>query len=357
MLKRRLGRTNFLASVVGFGGISIQHRSREEAVAVVRRAVEFGVNFVDTARSYTDSEDKIGEAIQGLREKPFLSTKSHLRIKSSLAAHIEESRRRLGVDKIDLYFLHGVDSEGEMERCLARGGVLEAVKEARGEGRVDFIGISGHDNKVLAKAIRTGEFDVLLASYNLTNDDAARELFPLAEELDVGVVVMKPLAGGSLAVPEEARRFRVADKAVTTAATALRFVLSNPRVSTVIPGMATLAEVEENVPLGFTPQQMSAEEVDLMLQKAQSLGFTFCQGCGYCLPCCPEEIDIQAVFRLLSFHQQYGMVDYAQSSYRERHQVKVLRCNECELCMERCPAGLEIPVLLKRANAVLGGDG
>jgi len=353
VLKRRLGRTNFEASVVGFGGIPIQRQPREGAVRVVRRAIELGVNFIDTARSYSDSEDKIGEAIKGMREQLFISTKSHFRTKGEVKSNIEESLRRLAIDKLDLIFIHGVDSEEELEHRLKMG-VLEAMKEAREAGMVDYIGISGHQNDVLTRAIKSGEFDAIIATYNLTNDDADRELFPLARELDVGVIVMKPLGGGYLAVPPEAIQFSVADKATSTAEASLRFVLTNPYITTVIPGMGKIQEVEEDVPLGYIPQSMLLEEIKGLQQRAKEIGFTFCQGCGYCLPVCPQGIWIQDVFRLLVFHEQYGMREWAKTLYREQHEALVALCDECESCVEVCPAQLDIPAKLKEAAAILG---
>jgi hypothetical protein len=233
---------------------------------------------------------------------------------------------------------------------------VEAFREAQSAGKVRYLGISGHQNPVLVSAIKTGVFDVILASYNLTNTDADTELFPLAKELDIGVSVMKAIGGGALGVPPEAVQFQVADKAVATAEAAVRFVLSNPLIHTVVPGMSKRSEVEANVPLGYIPQSMSPQEVSVLQEKVKELGFTFCQGCGYCVPDCPEEIDIPEVFRLQTFHDQYGMTGYAKSTYRNRHAAKVDLCTECQSCMERCPAQLEIPDLLNKAKVILGSE-
>ncbi len=339
--------------MVGFGGIPIQYQPREEAVRVVRRAIELGVNFIDTAHSYGDSEDKIGAAIKGIREKLFISTKTHFRTKSEVKRSIEESLHRLAIDKIDLIFIHGVDSDEELEHRLKMG-VLEAMKEARETAKVDYIGISGHQNDVLVRAIKTGEFDVVMATYNISNDDGGRELFPLAWDLDVGVAVMKPLGGGYLAVPPEMVQFKVADRATSTAEASLRFVLSNPYITTVIPGMGKIKEVEEDVPLGSVPQRMPPSEVKGLQARAKEVGFTFCQGCGYCPPLCPQGIRIDEVFRLLVFHEQYGMREWAKIVYQESHEAEVALCDECRSCVEICPAQLDIPAKLKEASAILG---
>ncbi len=357
MLRRRLGRTNFQASVVGFGGIPIEGKNMNDAVAVVQRALEMGVNYIDTARIYADSEIKIGAAIKGKRDGLFIATKTMRRSKEDAAKHIDESLQRLGLDCVDLMYTHGVDTEDDLRWALGQGGAIEAFREARDAGKIRYIGISGHNNPVLVSAIKTGVFDVVLASYNLTNTDAANELFPLTEEMDIGVSVMKPLVGGALGIPSEAVKFQVADRAITTAEAALRFVLSNPLIHTVIPGMGSLDEVEANVPLGYEPQNMSAEEVAVLREKAEGLGFTFCQGCGYCVPECPEGINIPEVFRLQAFHDQYGLTLYAKDSYHRFGYVdKVPGCTGCQSCMEHCPAQLEIPELLKKAHATLTRD-
>ena len=352
MLYRRLGRTGFQASVVGFGGIPIMRRPRPDAVEILRRALELGVNYIDTARNYRDSEDKVGEAVRGWRDRVFITTKSHFKTKAEVAESIDESLRRFALDWVDAVLMHGVDSDEDLESRSQ--GPLEAIKGARAAGKVRYIGLSGHRNAVLCRALRTGAFDLVLASYNLTNDDADRELFPLAQELDVGITVMKPIGGGALGVPPEALQFHVEDKAVSTAEAALRFALSNSSVASVCVGMGRLSEVEANVALGAIPQAMPRAEYGALSERAKTLGFTFCQGCGYCLPNCPEKINIQEVFRLLAFHDQYGMTGYAKAVFRAWHEQAAAKCTECSACTERCPASLGIPELLREARLKLG---
>ncbi len=355
MLKRRLGRTNFETSVLGFGGIAIQYQPWEEAVAAVKRAIELGVNLIDSARGYGDSEDKIGEAIKGQRENLFISTKSHYPTGEEVRRSIDESLAHLGVDRIDLIFMHAVDQEQEFERRL-RNGVLDAMRDARRAGKVNYIGISGHQNRVLAKAIRTGEFDVLMAMYNLADDDAQEELFPLASSMDVGITVMKPLGGGYLGILPEVAQFGVAEKAISTADEALRFVLSNQYINTSVVGMGSIAEVEQDIPLGLSPQEMPPEELARLKERARVSGYTFCRGCGYCLPVCEQEIDIREVFRLFVFHEQYGLKELAKERFQKYHEGKVAMCTECLNCTERCPAALDIPSLLKQAASILGSN-
>lgn len=353
MLKRRLGRTNFEASVIGFGGGPYVRPRREQGLKAAQRAIELGVNVFDTARSYGDSEAIIGEAIKGVREQLFISTKSHLRTKEEVAQSIDESLRQLRVENIDLFHLHSVDTEADLKACLARGGPLEAIKEARSNGKVNYIGISGHWVETLTAAIKTREFDVMIATYNLINYEADQELFPLANELDVGIMAMKPLDGGFLTVPPEAVYFKVEDKAVSTAEAALRFVLSNRWINVALVGMVSAAEVEEDVPLGYLSQGMSSEEKATLQDRARSMAYTFCQGCDYCLPLCPEGIDIPRIFKLQILLQQYGMKDYAKTTYREAFKAQADQCTGCHSCTERCPSQLDIPDLLRKADSLL----
>lgn len=353
MLKRRLGRTNFEVSVIGFGGIPIGRGGREEGIKAVRRAIELGVNFIDTARSYWESEAIVGEAIKGIRENLIISTKSHLRTRKEVAEHMETSLRLLQIDKIDIFHMHAIDSEDDLKQRLTAGGALEAIHEARRVGKVDRIGVSGHQPKVLLSAIRTGEFDTVMAPYNLRNVEAEK-LFDLARELDLGVIAIKPLAGGFLTVPAEAMQYKVTERAVCTAEAALRFVLNNPAVTTVIPGMCDIAQVEGDVPVGNVPAQMSPQERTELQERARSMIYSPCMQCGYCLIECPNEIDIKDVFRLRNFYEQFGLVDYTKRRYQELYEDKVALCSECMACVGRCPAQIDIPAELRAADATLG---
>lgn len=353
MLKRRLGRTQFEASIIGFGGGPFVRPTWEEGVEAVRRAIELGVNLIDTARAYGDSEAIIGKAIKGVRDNLFISTKSHFHTKDEVVSSIDESLHQLDVQKIDLLHLHGVDKEEDLNQCLSKDGPLDAMREARKAGKVDYIGISSHQSEILVKALKTGEFDAVIVTYNLINDQAEQELLLLAREMDVGVLAMKPLDGGFLAIPREVAQFKVADRASSTAEAALRFALSNPRITTVLVGMVSVAEVEEDVPLGFVPQEMSPNDKAVLQDRAKSMVYTFCQGCGYCLLACPERIDIPRVFKLQVLLEQYKMKHYATTTYKQAFQAQVKRCTECQSCMERCPSQLDIPNLLKEADLLL----
>jgi len=168
MQKRRLGRTGLQVSVIGFGGIPIIALSGDEAEKVVRYAYERGINYFDTARAYGDSEEKIGAALKDVRHQVIIATKTHQRTKEDAArAGLKQSLRNLQTDRIDLVQLHGIDSEEILKKATSSKGALKALEEAKAQGKIDYIGISGHNPYVLKKAIKTGKFDTILVPLNV----------------------------------------------------------------------------------------------------------------------------------------------------------------------------------------------
>jgi aryl-alcohol dehydrogenase-like predicted oxidoreductase len=192
--KRRFGRSGLQVSIVGFGGTWISELSKDEAVGVVRRAFDLGINYFDTAKLDGDSEEKIGEALKDIRDKCVIATKTGSRTKHESLEDFKSSLKRLQTDKLDIIQLHGIDDEKTLAKTMSQDGVLQTCKQARKEGLVDFIGITGHKPRVLVKAIMTGEFDTVLVPLNIVTRQALEELLPAAKKHDVGVAVMKPLS-------------------------------------------------------------------------------------------------------------------------------------------------------------------
>lgn len=347
MEKRILGRTGLKVTIIGFGGIPIIDKPNEEAIAVVERALDLGINFIDTARAYErkngpflSSEEKIGEVMRRRRGEVVLATKTHTRAREGAAADIEKSLANLKTDYVDLLQLHAVDSMEALEQVLSSDGALAAVQTAQRAGKVRFIGITGHRPDVLLEALKTGLFDTVMVPVNIVdrfiyNPEAS--LLPYAEAHNIGVIVMKPLAGGALKenVPE-----------------ALRYSMAQ-KVTTVIPGMGTVHEVEENVAIGQSFQPLAPEEEDRLAKQARALGSDFCRQCGYCKPC-SVGIDIPFVFRLEGYFTRYGQKEWAKAQYAEV-EIKASECIECGNCEPRCPYSLPIINKLKIAHARLTG--
>ena len=338
MQKRRLGRTDLMVSVVGFGGLILPRISREEAVRVVNHALDLGVNFIDTAKGYGDSEEKIGVAIAGRRDDCIITSKSLADDKDKLLEDIDIGLEHLKTDRIDLYQLHNVSSEERLEKALAAGGLLDGLKEAQAAGKIGFTAFSGHKRDTLIEAIKTDGFDVVQMPANVVDRDTWTDVLPLAVERDMGIISMKPLAGGALT-----------DLSSEMISLAIRYAVQQD-VSTVVVGMKSIDEVEQNVKAG-TDRRLSETERKKLERAVDSLSKTFCRQCEYCLPC-EQGLDIPTIFILDKHYTRFG----ARESARERYAklpVKVDDCIECGTCESRCPYELPIMEMLKIAEGKL----
>ena len=199
MNKIRFGKTGLLVSKVALGGIPITRIPKGDAVNLVREVINLGVNFIDTAHGYIDSEEKIGEAIKGIkREDIVISSKSPVPDKERFNKHLDLSLKRLGVDYIDIYHLHNVSSKEKMDAVFAPGGAMEGLEEAVKAGKVRFPAFSGHNISIALEIIKSGKFAVVQFPFNYIDDEAAKEAIPLAKKLDMGFISMKPMGGGLL---------------------------------------------------------------------------------------------------------------------------------------------------------------
>lgn len=332
--ERCLGRTNLKVRCLGLGGIPVRDRSWDESQAVLRRALKLGINFIDTARGYGDSEAKIGAALADRRASVYLASKTPERTAAGARADLARSLAELKTDYLDIYQLHGVDEEEDLERCLKPDGALAALKEAQRQGKIRFIGITSHNPGLLRKALVTGEFDTVMVPVNILDRfifNAEERLLPLARELGIGIIAMKPLAGGVIKEPSKA----------------LRYTLSQA-VDVVIPGMGTVAEVNENVRLASEFSPLTPEEYEDLVREVKALGNEVCRQCGYCLPC-PEGINIREVFRLEGMFDRYERKREAQELYGELT-VKTEACVRCGQCETKCPYDLPIREKLVKAG-------
>jgi len=334
MQKRTLGKTGLQVSVIGFGGIPIQQVDMENAVKILRRGRELGINFFDSARVYTDSEEKMGKALSDFRKEIYLASKTIRRSYEEAAEDVNISLKNLRTDIIDVYQVHDVKNEREFEQVFREDGSYRALEEARKKGKIKFIGFSAHRPEILRRLIDTGKFDTVQLGYNPVDKELNDEIITYAYRKGMGIIGMKPLAGGLL----------------NNAQVCLRFVLAK-EVSTVIPGMKAMAEVEENARVGLSSLTITEQERKRLLEEADKLGKNFCRRCGYCLPC-PEGIDIPQIFRLERYFVTYYYESFAREEYA-RLKVKADACAECGDCEEKCPYNLPIQEMLKQAHARL----
>ena len=239
----RLGRTDMMVSKLGFGGIPIQRISEDEAVAVVKRCLDLGITFIDTANAYTTSEKRIGKAISGRREGLILATKSSSRTRDGVESHLELSLKQLGVESIDLYQFHGVDDFKTLDMVLNPNGPMVVVEEAKRTGLVKHIGITSHSMDTAKEAVKSDCFETIMFPFNVISYEAADELLPLTREHDVGFIAMKPLAGGNL----------------DNITIAFKYLFQFPDVVP-IPGIEKIHEIEEIVQVLEGPWQMTEAE-------------------------------------------------------------------------------------------------
>lgn len=336
MEKRILGRTGFEVSVVGLGGIPIQRVDEETAYEIVKEAYDKGINFIDTARGYMESEELLGYALEKVgREKFILATKSMGRTYDIALKEIYTSLELLRTDYLDLYQFHNVRTKEDLDIVMGENGALKAAKELQAKGVIKEIGITSHSVDLLEIALDTGAFSTIQYPYNPV-ERQGEAVFKKAKENNIGVIAMKPLAGGAIPKGE----------------LCIRFILENEDVTTAIPGMDSVEQIRENTSAGNDMRPLTDEERAELKIEAESLGDEFCRRCGYCGPC-TMGIDISSQFVLEGYYTRYNLQDWATSRYSAMD-IKAADCIECGDCEPRCPYDLPIMKMMKRVDSNLG---
>ena len=329
-----LGKTGLKISRLGFGGIPIQKIDAEGTRELIRDLIKEGVNFIDTARGYTVSEEYLGFALEGVRDRFVLATKSMARTKEAMAKDIDISLKNLRTDYIDLYQIHNPGAK-DLEQVMAPGGALEALYEAKAAGKIGHIGITLHSVDLFRRAVDLPWVETIMFPYNIV-ETQGEELIAECAQKNVGFICMKPLAGG----------------AIEDAATAMRFIVSNPNVTVVIPGMADSAEISQNAAATSDTAPLTAEEQIKIASIKEQLGTNFCRRCNYCAPC-TVGINISAVFLFEGYYSRYDLKDWASDRYASLAK-KASDCIGCGVCEERCPYNLPIREMLKKAAVTMG---
>lgn len=329
-----LGKTGLKVSALGFGGIPIQRIDEEGSRELMHQLMDAGVNYIDSARGYTVSEEYIGYGLQGIRDQFVLATKSMARDKESMARDVEISLKNFRTDYIDLYQIHN-PNEAQLETVCAPGGALEALLEAKAAGKIGHIGITLHSADVFRKALELDWVETVMFPYNIV-ETQAEELIKACAEKNIGFICMKPLAGG----------------AIEDAQLAMRFIAHNPDVTVTIPGMAEKKELDQNVASYCDKTPLTQEELEKIEKIRSELGNNFCRRCGYCAPC-TVGIGIPAALVAEGYHLRYGLASYAMARY-EASGAAASNCVDCGLCEERCPYHLPIRQMLKRVVSTFG---
>ncbi len=331
---RMLGKTGLNISRVGFGGIPIQKIDAEGTRALMHQLKDAGVNFIDTARGYTVSEEYLGYALEGIRKDFIIATKSMARTKEAMAADIEISLKNLRTDYIDLYQIHNATPE-QLQQVCAPGGALEALQEAKAAGKIGHIGLTSHSMDTFKIALDMDWVETFMFPYNIVETQAESLIHKCAQR-NIGFISMKPLAGG----------------AIENGTLALRFICANPDVTVAIPGMAEAKEIEENIAACCDTAPLSAEEKAAINEVRSQLGTNFCRRCNYCQPCAAG-INISGVFLFEGYLSRYGLGEWAKGRYATLP-VKASACIGCGACEQRCPYNLPIRQMLKAAAEKFG---
>ena len=331
---KALGKTGLKVSRMGFGGIPIQRIDAAGTKTLIRQLYENGVNYIDTARGYTVSEEYLGEALDGLRKHFVLATKSMGRSKEEMARDIDISLKNLRTDYIDLYQVHN-PNKAQLEQVMAPGGALEALKEAKAAGKIGHIGVTLHYIELFEMAIEFDWVETIMFPYSIVETQGEALIRKCAEK-GIGFICMKPLAGG----------------AIDDATAALRFVAANDAVSVVIPGMASPKEIQQNLAAVNDTSSLRLEEIASFERIRNLLGTQFCRRCNYCAPC-SVGISIPNVFLMEGYYTRYNLKDWATLRYNNMEK-KASDCIECGVCETRCPYHLPIRQMLKNAEGIFG---
>lgn len=332
MRYQQLGNTGLTVSELGFGGIPILRLESSLAERIVSHAFEKGITFFDTANAYRDSEEKMGRAFAGMRNKVVIATKTMRRDGPGALEQLELSLKRLQTDYIDLFQLHQVAQENVWQTITAPGGALEVLQKAKEAGKIRFLGVTSHSRPMAIKLIQTGLFSTVQFPFNFIEEAASADLHPEARRLGVGILVMKPFAGG----------------VIDNATVAFKFLRQFPDAIP-LPGFDSLEAVDEVVSFYETPNRVSDEDEAMMQTYRRELGQQFCRRCEYCQPC-PQGVMItpamgyQVVARRMS---PAVSVDFSRAAMET-----VPQCIDCGVCLQRCPYNLPIPTMLKKHYAM-----
>ncbi len=332
MEKIRLGRTGMMVTRLGFGGIPVQRCTEAEAVKVVEKCLELGINFLDTANGYSTSEERIGKAVKGRRKDVFIATKSFARSHEEIKEHLDLSLKRLGTDYIDLYQFHQVGDPAAMERILdPENGLMQSFEDAKKAGKILHIGATSHQLDVAKELVKSERFETVMFPFNFITSEPADELLPLCKEHDVGFIDMKPMAGGMLEDP----------------AVAFKYLFQFPDM-VIIPGIEKPHEIEEIVRIFKGPHEMTAAEKKKMQQLRDELGTRFCRRCDYCQPC-EQEIPISMLMTFPSFVKRLPPDWYLKNPMIPGMMEKAAGCTQCGECEPRCPYHLPIREMIQES--------
>ena len=322
----RLGKTELSVSKNGFGALPIQRISKADAVYLLQKAFDNGINYFDTARWYTDSEEKMGEALAGVRDKIIISTKTGATDAKQFWSDLETSLTGLKTDYIDIYQFHNpafCPKPGEAD------GLYEAMLEAKKQGKIRHIGITNHRLAIAKEAIASGLYETLQFPFSYLASEEEVKLVEACRQADIGFIAMKALSGGL----------------ITDSATAYAYLAEFDNVAPIW-GVQRESELDEFISYQTNPPLLTAERSAKIEADKKTLSGEFCRGCGYCMPC-PAGIEINNCARMSLLLRRAPQATYLTDEWKEKMQ-KIENCLHCNKCMTKCPYGLNTPQLLEK---------
>ena len=326
-----LGRTGLAVTRTSFGALPIQRVAKPEAVRILRKAFDSGITFYDTARAYSDSEEKLGEAFgaPSVRDQIVIATKSGATDSAGFRSNLETSLRLLKTDRVDLAQLHNPSALYAPDDANSP---LHAMLRARDEGKIRFVGITNHSIDRAREAVKSGIYDTLQFPLSALSSDEDLSLIDLCRKTNTGLIAMKALAGGLL----------------NRAAIAFAFLR---QFENVVPiwGIQRMTELDEFLELEAAPPPLNAAMLAEIEKDKAQLGPSFCRGCGYCLPC-PAAIPIPMAARMPLLLRRAPSASYLTDEWKSKME-QIKDCIECGHCKAHCPYHLDTPALLKTALA------
>lgn len=321
-----LGSTGIQVVQNGFGALPIQRDSKEVAVKIVRRAYEGGMRFFDTARAYSDSEEKVGEALNDVRDNIYIATKTMAQTPEEFWKQLETSLQLLKTDYIDIYQFHCAN------QVYAPGdgtGMYECMLEAKAQGKIRHIGITAHKIQIAFDAVESGLYETLQYPFSYLAAEREKELVAKCKEKNVGFIAMKGLAGGLINKSEAAMAFMT-------------------QYDNVLPiwGIQRETELEEWLSYMENTPSMTGEIKKYIEREQKELSGEFCRGCGYCMPC-PKGIMINQCARMSLMLRRAPSASWL-SENMQAEMKKIETCIDCRKCVSKCPYSLNTPELLKK---------
>jgi predicted aldo/keto reductase-like oxidoreductase len=319
-----LGKTGITVNKNGFGALPIQRITKDEAAHLLKKAYDNGITFFDTARFYTDSEEKLGYALSGNRDKIYIATKTMPANVEQFWAQLHTSLKMLKTDYIDIYQFH---NPSFCPKPDDGSGFYEAMLEAKAQGKIRHIGITNHRLPIAIEAAESGLYETIQYPFSYLAADRDIGLVKLCKEKSMGLIAMKALSGGL----------------ITNSAAAYAFM---SQFDNVLPiwGIQREKELDEFISYISNPPALNQVMRDLIESDKKQLGGSFCRGCGYCLPC-PKNIEIPTCARMSLLIRRAPSASYLTEEWQNKMKL-IEECIHCDHCKNHCPYGLDTPSLL-----------